>query len=145
MISAQAAHRFTLRQLFLGDTLLNWFLTAVLIAVPRTVDHVLGSAPVMPPIVYRAIGAAFLLYAAWQTVILVRKGHMDPADYAFASGMALVPVVLLTAALLFLPVPLRAVWRIVLWVGDVYMLFLGAWYIYLARHPIDQAPSGQPG
>jgi hypothetical protein len=41
-------------------------------------------------------------------------------------------VILLTAALLFMSLPLRPFWRILLWTGDVYMLFLGTLYLYAA-------------
>jgi hypothetical protein len=130
---AEKAHRFTVRRIFFGDTVLNWFLGALMTFLPGLADRVLrsGAGPLLPPGVYRVIGVIFLLFAAWQTAVLVR-GRMGAPALWFAAFMADAPVVLLTAALVYLNLPLRPGWRIVLWVGDVYMFLLGLWYVYLA-------------
>lgn len=126
------AHDFTLNQLFLGDTILNWVLGVVLTFFPRGVDRVLSTAPPMlPAIVYTAIGIGFFFYAAWQTVILVRQ-QMGPPALIFAAVLALIPFLGLTAALVFMGLPLKTGFRILLWVGNIYMLLLGIWYLYLA-------------
>jgi hypothetical protein len=126
------AKAFTRRIVF-GDMLLNWFLGAVLTFLPGTVDQILGSAPLLPPVAYRVIGILFLAFAAWQTWAYTKELATRPVSLAFAAILALVPVVLLTIALLFIELPLRTGWRIALWVGDAYMLFLTAWYLTLAR------------
>ena len=77
------------------------------------------------------MGVIFLLFAAWQTSVLVH-GRMGAPALWFAAFMAEGPVVLLTVVLVFLSLPLASVWRVVLWVGDVYMFLLGLLYVYLA-------------
>lgn len=131
MLDVEKARTFTLRRIVFGDMLLNWFLGAALSFFPALVDGLLGRAPLAPPIAYRVIGVLFLLFAAWQTFIVVRR-QLGVGALLFAALMALVPVVLLTVLLLFMSLPLRIGWRIVLWVGDIYMLFLGCWYLFLA-------------
>lgn len=126
------AHEFTLNRLFLGDTILNWFLGVALTFFPNVVDRVLSTAPPMlPPIVYILIGVGFLFYAAWQTMILIR-GQMGPSALVFAAVLALIPFLGLTVALVFMGFPLKVGFRILLWVGNIYMLLLGIWYLYLA-------------
>ncbi len=132
MIDVEAAREFTLKRLLLGDMLLNWGLGAVLAFSPASVDRLITYARVVPLAIYRIVGVVFLAFAAWQTAIELRR-RLSPAALLFAALMAEAPVVLLTVVLVFMDVPLRAGWRIVLWVGNVYMLFLGAWYIFVAR------------
>jgi len=78
------------------------------------------------------IGLGFLVFAAWQTRILIRN-KISPRELIFASIMALGPVIFLTWFLLFLSLPLFPIVRILLWTGNLYMLFLGIWYLLLAR------------
>lgn len=135
------AYDFTLNRLFAGDTILNWFLGALMTFFPRFVDRVLiKDPPMLPAVFYIVVGIIFLAFAAWQSFIVAIQKRLGPPALIFAAVMALVPVVLLTAALVFLALPLKPFWRAVLWVGDVYMLFLGAWYLYLA-HRLNQEPS----
>lgn len=131
MVDVQQAHVFTLKRIVFGDMVLNWFLGAVLSLFPATVDGLLGRTPLAPPLVYRVVGVLFLLFAAWQ-MLIVARGRLGAGALIFAALMALGPVVLLTVILLFMDLPLRLGWRIALWIGDVYMLFLGCWYLFLA-------------
>lgn len=130
---AEKAHTFTVRRIFFGDTILNWFLGALMTFLPARVDSALRSGVrlILPPGVYRVVGVVFLLFAAWQTAVLI-QGRMGSSALWFAAFMAEAPFVLLTAALVFLSLPLKPGWRFVLWVGDVYMFVLGLWYVYLA-------------
>lgn len=132
MLDSAAAHRFTAQRIVPADMLLNWFLGAALTGFPAAVDRLLGTAPFLPLWIARAIGMIFLLFAGWQTVIVARR-RMGRAALVFSAVMALVPVLLLGIALLFMGLPLRPGWRIALWAGNVYMLLLGCWYLYLAR------------
>lgn len=133
---------FTIYRIILGDMLLNWLLGLVLLIFPSGLDRLIGTAPVLPLLLYRLTGIGFLLFAAWQTWI-VRRGEIGPLGLTFAALMALGPVVLLTAALLFLDLPLEPLWRIVLWVANGYMVLLAVWYLTLARS-VARAGS-QPG
>jgi uncharacterized membrane protein YuzA (DUF378 family) len=126
----QAIH-FTHRRIFPGDMALNYALAAIMLAVPGFVDSTLGSAPMLSDLVYRIIGIGFLGFAIWQTLI-VRKAKLSTAALYFAAILAFGPVIALTIALL-MDFALKPFWRYVLWVGNVYMLLLTVWYIYVAR------------
>jgi hypothetical protein len=130
---AEKAHAFTVRRIVFGDMLLNWLLGVLLTFLPGWADRALrsGVRTLLPAGAYRVVGVGFLLFAAWQTAVVVR-GRMGAPALWFAAFMAEAPVVLLTAALVFLNLPLKPGWRIVLWAGDVYMFLLGLWYVYLA-------------
>jgi hypothetical protein len=131
-VTRDSALQFT-RRLFVGDTILNWFLGVLLVALPAVVDRMLGTQPLLPPWVYRLVGVGFLGFAAWQTTVMVRRRSFAPGQLIFAALMAEGPVVLLTVALVWMALPLDPVWRIALWIGNIYMLLLGVWYFFLAR------------
>jgi hypothetical protein len=95
------------RRVVFGDMLLNWFLGALLTFLPGIVDQILGSAPLLPRGVYRVIGILFLAFAAWQTWAHATERTTTTASLIFAALLALVPVVLLTIALLFVRLPLQ--------------------------------------
>ncbi len=131
-MKVEQAKTFTLKQLIFGDMLLNWFLGIIFALFPLPADRVLGYAPLLPPMIYRVIGLGFLLFAAWQTWVVI-QGNVKSGGLIFAALMAEIPVVMLTIALLFMDFKLRPGWRIVLWIGNVYMLLLGVWYVFVAR------------
>jgi hypothetical protein len=131
-MSVDGARQFTLNILFRADTILNWLLGCVLVFFPSMVDDIIGRQLLAPPLVYQAIGAGFLVFAAWQTVRVIGR-QLGIGALVFAAFMAEIPVILLTAALVFMNLDLEPVWRLVLWLGNVYMLILGVWYIFLAR------------
>ena len=129
------ARDFTFKRLFFGDTILNWLLGFVLVLLPQKVDDVLGSAMLFPRQFYTAVGVIFLAFAAWQTIVSLRK-MMGIPSLVFAAIMAEAPTVLLTVALTYLPLALYPVWRIVLWIGNIYMFILGCWYFHLAHRTV---------
>ncbi|GAB4479607.1 MAG: hypothetical protein Kow00124_25490 [Anaerolineae bacterium] len=131
LVTPKQGEWLTHRRLFPADMALNVVLGALMLLAPGTVDRTLGASPLLPPVVYRVIGAGFLAFAVWQLVMLLRPA-LKPADLIFAAVMAEGPVVLLTIALLRLPLDLRPAWRVILWIGDVYMLLLGVWYLFVA-------------
>lgn len=131
MTSGRAV-RFTLNILFPGDAMLNWFLGFTLVLFPSTIDSLLGRRPLAPELVYQVAGVGFLVFAAWQTMIVFRRRIGSPG-LVFAALMAEIPVVLLTVVLVFLKLEIVLIWRVVLWLGNVYMLLLGVWYMFVAR------------
>lgn len=131
-MTADRATRLTLGYLFPGDAVLNWFLGFTLVFFPSGVDGLLGQRPLAPELVYQVIGGGFLLFAAWQTVIVIRR-QIGPPGLVFAALMAEIPVILLTIVLVFMNLDFFPVWRVILWIGNSYMLLLGVWYIFLAR------------
>jgi hypothetical protein len=132
----EKAKKFTLNRLFLGDTVLNWLLGFALLLFPQKIDDLLGRALLFPPAFYTVVGAVFLAFAAWQTFIIVRKKELDVSALVFAAIMAEAPTVLLTIALIYLPLALKPGWRVVLWIGDVYMFVLGCWYFLLTQRMV---------
>jgi hypothetical protein len=125
-MNAEEHNAFAVRVLK-ADTILNIILGVAFVAIPGPIESVLGDGPLIPFIIWRVIGVIFVLYAAWE-IYVTRRPPLSVASLAFASVMALVPVVLLTAALLFLPVPLNTFGRVILWFGDGLMLVLGSYY-----------------
>lgn len=125
-MTAEEHNAFAVR-LLKGDTILNFILGVAFIAIPGPIEAILGDGPLIPFIAWRVIGVIFVLFAAWEAYV-TRRPLLSVASLAFASFMALAPVVLLTAALLFLPMPLNTLGRVVLWLGDLVMFLLGSYY-----------------
>jgi hypothetical protein len=142
-VTLERAAGWTLTRLILGDMILNWFLGIALIAFPGSIDALLGMAPILPLLIYRLIGLGFLGFAAWQLVV-VRRGRIGPPGLVFAAAMALGPVIALTIALVAMRLPLRPIWRLILWAGNAYMLLLTAWYLFVARW-MGRDSRGAPG
>jgi hypothetical protein len=88
----------TVRWIITGDMYLNWALGALLAFVPGVAERAMSTGPLLPGLIWRVIGAIFLLFAAWQTWV-VRRGEIGASGLVFASLMALVPVALLTIGL----------------------------------------------
>jgi hypothetical protein len=131
-------------RLLTWDRILNAILGVAFIAIPGPIESVLGEPPLIPTVVWWVIGALFLLFAAWEQIV-IRRPPLSIASLAFVSLMALVPVVLLTAALLFLDIPLNTFGRVILWAGDLLMLLLGVYYaqvIWLTKREEAKASAG---
>jgi hypothetical protein len=141
-MTVNEAMSITLRYVFSGDATLNWLLGFALVFFPSTLDGLLGRRRLAPELLYQVVGGGFLLFAVWQTVVVIRR-RIGPPGLAFAALMAEIPVVLLAVALVFMNLDLLPVWRVVLWIGNGYMLLLGVWYMFLARRMvIDQMKPG---
>ena len=123
------------RRLFSADAGLNVFLGMLLTFSPAWTDQIITRSRLVPPGIYRFIGTIFLFYAAWQLLVILKNRVASRDAMIFAAVMALVPVILLTAALLYADLPVVLLWRIILWMGNIYMLLLAAWYVFIARHP----------
>ena len=125
-MNADQLNAFAVR-LLKGDIIANVVLGVAFIAIPGPIEALLGDGPLVPYVAWRAIGVIFVLFAAW-VALVTRRPPLSAVSLAFASFMALGPVVLLTIALLFLPVPLTTLGRVILWLGDGVMLLLGSYY-----------------
>jgi len=110
---------------------LNWLLGFVFSLFPLRVEKLITFEPLLPRFIWVAIGIVFLGFAVWQTGVVKRR-DLSPNELVFAALMSWVPVMLLTLGLL-MDFPLFSWSRVALWVGDVYMLILGGWYLYLAK------------
>jgi hypothetical protein len=121
------------KRLFFGDMIFNWFLGGLLTVFPGFVDRVLTTTRFFPFIAFRLIGIGFLIYSVWQTFIIVKK-RLVPRALRGAAWAAFGPVVILTGGLILWGEVIAPFWTVVLLIGDVYMLLLGIWYIWLARN-----------
>lgn len=131
-MDAKRLSEFT-KRLFSADAGLNVFLGLLFILFPVWTDQILTRSRLLPPGIYRVIGAVFLLYAAWQVLVLQKNRVTTRDALPFAAVMALVPFILLTTALVLADLPLILFWRILLWIGNIYMLLLAVWYVFIAR------------
>lgn len=122
--------KFTL-QIIKGDMLLNWLLGFTFIFIPLRIEKVIAFSSVLPAWLWITMGVFLLGFAAWQLGVVKRR-DIRSKELVFAALMAWAPVVLLTAGLL-MDFPLLSWARVVLWTGDIYMLILGGWYLYLAQ------------
>lgn len=95
---------------------------------PSLVERVLFIRSTLPPGWIILLGAGFLLFAIWQSVIIARGEIINSKVMAFAALMAVLPAIILGGSLLFSRLPWHPRSRTVLWIGEVYMLSLGAWY-----------------
>jgi hypothetical protein len=132
MIDPKRGLSFT-KRLFFGDMVFNWFLGGLLTVFPGFADRVLTTTRFFPITAFRLIGIGFLIYSAWQTFIIAKE-RLVPRALRGAAWAAFGPVVVLTGGLILWAEVIAPFWTIVLWVGDVYMLLLGLWYIWLARN-----------
>jgi hypothetical protein len=130
-VTAADYNAFAVR-LLKGDTILNVILGVLFIAIPGPIESILGDGPLIPFVVWRVIGAIFVLFAVWEFIV-TRRPPLSVASLAFASFMALAPTLLLAAALLFFPLPLNLFGRVVLWLGVLVMFLLGSYYAFVIR------------
>ncbi|RKX77077.1 MAG: hypothetical protein DRP87_10165 [Spirochaetes bacterium] len=131
-MDAEKARKVTRTAIFLPDTFLNWIIGIVFIISPEEIDSILGSSPLLPQLFYIAMGIGFLLFALWQSWVLL-KGSFNHSELVIAGLLAVFPAALLATALIKLDLDLRPTWRIVLWASAGYMTALGAWYLFLAE------------
>lgn len=130
--------RFTL-YLILADNLLNWVLGVLLTFFPKDVWTLLFDRPVysMSPILtYNHLiffGVCFLIFATWQVQVFLRRWKLVAKNLRIAAWLAWIPALLLTIGLLLPYVELFPVTRTLLWIGNVYMILLGAWYWWVAK------------
>lgn len=124
-----------------ADLVLNVVLGVAFFAIPGPIESVIGTGPLIPFVVWRVIGVIFVLYAVWELYV-TRRPPLSISSLAFASFMALVPVVMLTVALVFMDMPLNVFGRVSLWLGDGLMLVLGTYYAQVIWRMRREGSSG---
>ena len=127
------------QKIFLGDMLLNWGLGIILTLFSRRADGILMQKSLFPPTFYLILGVIFLCFALWQTVIFRHKRLTNKTTLIFAAIMSLIPFLILTWALVTFRNHLHDWIEVVLWAGNLYMLLLGAWYLFTA-HLLNKYP-----
>jgi hypothetical protein len=83
----------------------------------------MSSRPFLPPYGYLTIGLIMFLYGIWQRYTLSRK-EISRSAWLFATIMAAIPMLVLVLSLVFLPLFLRPVSEILLWISIIYMSML---------------------
>jgi len=126
----------TLKLIF-ADMFLNFMLGFIFIFFYPGTERLIAGGMLFQPVVWCAIGTGLLLFGVWQTSI-IRRRDLKPNELVFAALMAFVPAVLLAIGL-FMDSPLYPFAKILLWAGVAYMLFLGCWYLFLARRLVNQS------
>jgi hypothetical protein len=122
---------FTLNKIIFYDMILNFFLGFGFIFFYKNFEKLISPEKVLPVLIWRLIGIGFIFFAGWQTKVLSKK-NINSKELIFASLMALIPVIMLSYALIFMNFNLYLWSRIVFWIGNIYMLILGSWYMFLA-------------
>ncbi len=127
--------------IILGDNALNWFLGAAMVLVPTWFNSLLSSRLLLPIWLYFIVGVGFLWFASWQVQTFLREKQLPPAALQQAALLAWGPVVVLTIALLTpLTSSLYPFARVLLWIGNGYMLVLGGWYWWVAKQLLRDRP-----
>ncbi|MBN2422925.1 hypothetical protein JXB41_06885 [Candidatus Woesearchaeota archaeon] len=118
------------KKIIVLDNLINWFIGIALLFFTRFSRGLLSENMFFPMIFWKGLGLVFLVFAAWQDYTIA-KG-ISKTDYRFASVMAILPVIGLSYALLFMDLGLFYYTEIALWLGNIYMAVLGAWYWFVS-------------
>ena len=118
------------QKLFVFDLTLNWTLGLVLVFFPEIINRLIFKTPVFGSLFYITLGVLFLFFAFWQTVVHFLKRVFRSFNLAFAAVMAIIPIILLTQALFSFHPLIRSLTLMLLWLGNIYMTFLTAWYLY---------------
>lgn len=114
------------------DMYLNFFLAILLSMYPSRVQFLLLEESVFPELMYVVFGLGFLVFALWQNKVFIKDMRMLRKDLIIAAWMAWIPVILLTIALVDLNLPIRNIGLGLLWIGNIYMLWLGFHYVSIA-------------
>lgn len=116
------------------DNIINWVLGLSLILVPDLFNRLFFGHEVLSHWIYILIGVGLIWFAAWQVANFLKEQQLEVPPLRFAAVLAWLPVVALTIALLSGLGNRLLIWsKILLWIADVYMLFLGGWYWWVSQ------------
>ena len=110
------------------DLVINYTLGLFLLFLPYAFDRMIGSLPVLSPFLYQVIGGGLIVFAGWQSYMVSKKLLFTIQYLWTAITLAILPVIILTTALLFGDFSIKTTWMIIIWLGDLYMVLLTAWY-----------------
>jgi len=114
-----------LRKIFIADMYLNFGIAIFLTLFPVKFQSLIVFIPEFPNYVIMAVGIGQGLFASWQAYA---SKKMSKNDYKFASIMALWPFAALTIILIVYNSVIYLIPKIVMWIGNIYMLILGIEY-----------------
>lgn len=118
-------------KLFVFDTYINWILGTVFLFFSKSVEKLMSDVPLLPQEIWIIIGLGLLFFGFWQTFIIWKKKFSRSAQL-FSCITAWIPFLILTYALVFMKFSLFIEARLIIWVGNIYMLILG-WFYFLSR------------
>jgi hypothetical protein len=117
------AYRF-----FVFDTYFNWGLGILFLFFYKNAENWMSMETLLPIYLWIIIGAIFLVFAWWQTYVLI-KNKFNRFTRLFGFITAWLSVLVLTYALVFMNFNLYMEARLIIWVGNIYMFILGIFYL----------------
>jgi len=126
MAKKKSLKKFT-KKIIVGDTFLNWFLGFMLVFYPYQMQAFFTSSVLFKLIVWRILGAGFILFAAFQTYHVFTK--INKFYYLVAMWAAIIPVLILTIYLFKFNDLLYQIPKIIAWTGNIYMVWI-SWLYY---------------
>lgn len=114
------------------DSYLNWVIGLALLAVPTQIQSLIFPTFTLPAWLYFSLSLGFLAFAAWQTFSILIPIRLTSCQLQFSSFLAWLPVLALTLTLALIPFTFHPTALYLLWFANLYMLLLGAWYLYLS-------------
>jgi len=117
------AYRF-----FIFDTLVNYGLGILFIFFFKQTGSFVSDAEILPDYVWIGMGVGLLLFGIWQTFVLVTKSFV-PKNRLISCILSWSCFIALTFALLFMGFSIKTLPNILIWTGNLYMLFLGVIYL----------------
>ena len=121
------------KHVFTFDALLNIVVGFIFLFLSEGVESLLFNGSVLPHYVWIILGAGFLYFAYWQIRITIRSTAGKTA-LIFALAAAWVPALLVTVLLVVPLLPVSARGRLILWIGNCYLILLGGYYFLLIRN-----------
>jgi len=123
---------------FVFDTYFNWGLGILFLLFFSQAQRWMSHEPLLPDYLWICLGAIFMVFAWWQTYIVLKNRFGKPARL-WACISAWISVLVLTYALVFMHFDLFVEARMVIWTGNLYMLILGGIYLraYLKPQPVN--------
>ncbi len=123
----------SLKPVFTFDAILNIAVGLIFLFLSERVEGLLFNGSMLPHYVWIILGAGFLYFAYWQIRITIRSKAGRTA-LIFALAAAWVPALLVTVLLVVPLLPVSTGGRLILWIGDFYLILLGAYYFLLIRN-----------
>ena len=120
------------KHIFSLDALVNIVIGFIFLFLSEKAEVFIFGGRVFPHYVWIVIGAGFLYFAYWQ-IRSMAKGKMEKKALIFALVMEWAPAFAVTLILIIPVLSLAVNGRLILVIGDIYMMLLGAYYLWLIR------------
>ncbi|MBP6978620.1 MAG: hypothetical protein PHD61_07675 [Bacteroidales bacterium] len=128
MIKPDGATGFSISyRFFIFDTVLNYGLAILFIFFFRQTESFISKTDILPDYFWIAAGTGLLLFGFWQTFVLL-TGSFRSTNRLISCILSWLCFIALTYALIFIGFPMKPLPAFLIWIGDLYMLFLGVIY-----------------